>query len=148
MDKYKRLFQPDIDIEEQEEPDPDEWTDKDIATRLNVDTFGALYLAHGLKDIGMSFHAEVAFWHAFELPYDTPDRQRFAKQDVPQAATWMLLATEKIYDLCKKGEFRYSLEGWTMWKRRFHEIARNTALLASVREIALKAALRMKEVEN
>ena len=135
-------------------PDEGDWTDAQKATLVNVVTFGALYLANGRRDLGMAFHAEVSFLEGIEEPYQTSEQQRRAATMVPPAATWILLAGKKIYELCqvddgKNGKGRaFSLERWSLWKSKFGEIATNPALSASVQNIAAKAASEMGEIES
>ena len=132
-------------------PDEGDWTDAQKATLLNVINFSALYLDHGQKDIGMSFHAEVSLMEGIEVPYQTPEQQRRAATVVPPAATWILLAGEKIYDLCKSGKDDkgrgFSLRRWALWKAKFGEIATNQGLGDDVRDIASKTACEMGRVE-
>ena len=133
-------------------PDEGDWTDAQRATLMNVITFGALYLVHGEKDIGMPFHAEVSFLDGVEAPYRTLEEQRRAKTDVPPAATWILIAGEKIYELCEHGQHDrgrgFSLGRWALWKARFHEIALNQALPNDVKLIAAQAVKRMQGIEH
>lgn len=134
---------------------------------LNCTTFGAMYLAHGRQLLGMPFHAEVSLMHGIEVPCQTLEQQRRAVIYVPPAATWMLLAGEAIYELCKNDHDRkdgapgstsygdewlwgqgrgYSLGRWTLWKKRFGEIASAKELEDSVTGIAAKAAFEMERV--
>lgn len=119
---------------------------------MNVITFGALYLLHGEKDIGMRFHAEVSFMDGIEVAYQTPQEQRRAVTLVPPAATWILIAGEKIYELCKHGKLDrgrgYSLVRWALWKKKFSEIAVNQGLPKDVTLIAAQAATEMQKIEN
>lgn len=106
-----------------------DWTDAQAATPLRVTTFGALYLAHGTRDLGMPFHAEVSFMDGVEEAYQTPEEQKRARVNVPPTATWIFLAGEEIHELCRinyhriadmspyskslwKGGNGYSLERW------------------------------------
>ena len=142
-----------IDIEPgtPEMPDDEDWTEAQRATLLNVITFGALYLAHGQKDIGMSFHAEVSLLEGVEVPYQTTKQQRSAPTVVPPAATWIILAGKKIYGLCKIGKENqrrgFSLGRWALWKTRFGEIATNQGFKKDLRESASKAVSAMSQIE-
>jgi len=145
----------DIEPESSEMPDEGDWTEAQRATLISVTTFGALYLAHGLQPIGMSFHAEVSFMEGIEVPYGTPEQQRRAPTNVPPAATWILLAGEKIYELCKSNLDRkddkgrgYTLARWALWKKRFGEIANTEQLNGSVKHIAARAFSEMKRIEG
>ena len=120
---------------------------------MNVVTFGALYLNRGQRDIGMSRFAEFTFTHFQRLSYQTPEGQRAAKAEVPAAANWILLAGEKIYDLCKHGVPRYpgrdfDLPRWALWKGRFGEISAYQALSGDVRNFASRAATEMARIER
>ena len=132
-------------------PEEGDWTDAQKATLFNVITFSALYLNHGQKDIGMSFHAEVSLMEAIEVSYETPEQQRRAATVVPLAATWILLAGVKIHELCKSGKDDkgrgFSIGRWALWKEKFSEIATNHALGDDVRDIASKAASEMEKLE-
>lgn len=149
------LHRTDIEPESSEMPDEGDWTDAQRAKLMSVTTFGALYLAHGRQPIYMSFHAEVGLMEGVEVPYQTPEQQRRAPTNVPPAATWILLAGEKIYELCQNSHDRkddqgrgYSLERWALWKRRFGEIANIQALTAGVKDIASKAVVEMNRIEG
>ena len=132
-------------------PDEGEWTDEQKAKLMNVITFSALYLTHGQKDIGMSFHAEMSLVEAIEVPYQNVEQQRRAATVVPPAATWILLAGVKIHELCKSGKDDksrgYSMGRWALWKEKFGEIATNRELGDDVRNIASKAAGEMERIE-
>ena len=150
-------FSYDADIEPgtSEMADEGDWTDTQRATLLNVTTFGALYLAHGRQSIGMPFHAEVSLMEGIEVPYQTPEQQRRGMTNVPPAATWVLVAGEKIYELCKNDYDRkddkgrgYSLGRWALWKKRFSEIAENQELKDGIKDVALRAASEMERIEG
>lgn len=133
-------------------PDAGDWTDTQRQTLMNVVTFGALYLAHGEKDIGMSFHAKICLVDGPEERYRTPMEIRRAETNVPPAAVWILDAGEKIYELCTHGKLYIdgdcSLGRWTFWKKGFHDIAQNPILPYEVRDIADQAVMRMQELED
>ena len=135
---------------------------------LNATTFGAMYLALGRQSIGMPFHAEVSLMQGIEVPCQSVEQQRRAAMYVPPAATWVLLAGESIYKLCKIDHDRkdgalgstpngdewlwgkgrgYSQERWTFWKKRFGEIATTKDLKDSVREISARASSHMEKFE-
>ena len=132
-------------------PDEGDWSDAQRATLLNVITFSALYLSYGQKDIGMSFYAEVSLLEGIEVLYQTPEQKRRAATVVPPAATWIVLAGGKVYELCKSGkddEGRgFSMGRWALWKERFGKIATNQELGDDIRDIASKAAAEMEELE-
>ena len=131
-------------------PDGGDWTDAQRQTLMNVVTFGALYLVHGEKDIGMAFHAKIGLLDGLEVPYRTTIEIRRARTNVPPAAVWILGAGETIFELCTHGkldtEGDCSLVQWTYWKKRFHEIATSPMLPYDVRDIAEKAVMRMEDL--
>ncbi|KAL8990078.1 MAG: hypothetical protein Q9177_001186 [Variospora cf. flavescens] len=147
-----REFAIDIEPESPEMPDEGDWTAAQRATLMNVVTFGALYLVHGRTNIGMSSRAEVSMMHGLETSYRSPEQRRRAKTLVPPAATWILLAGKKIYELCKSGVPQrgrgYSLERWDLWKEDLFAIAGNTGLTVDVNHIAIQAAAKMGKVER
>lgn len=142
----------DVEPGESELPDEGDWTDAQRATLMNVVTFGALYLTYGQKDLGMSFHAEVSFMHGIEESYVTPEQQRRAITNVPPAATWILLAGKKIYELCSNGKLDrgrgFSLERWALWKSKLGDIGSNPGLPMAVKIIARQAAEEMLAIER
>lgn len=145
----------DIEPESSEMPDEGDWTDAQRATLMSITTFGALYLAHGRQPIYMSFHAEVSLMEGVEGPYQMPEEQRRAPTNVPPVATWILLAGDKIYELCRNNVDRkddqgrgYSLGRWALWKKRFGEIANSQGLTDGVKETASKAASEMNRIEG
>ena len=151
--------------------EPDEAGDEDSQTMrlLNAITFGARYLALGRHPIGMPFHAEVSLMQGIEVPCQTLEQQQRAATGVPQAATWVILAGERIYELCKIDYDRkdgapgstwigdewlwgkgrgYSLGRWALWKKRFREIATIQELKDGVKDIAARAASEMERIEG
>lgn len=84
---------------------------------------------------------------------------------VPPAASWMLFAGERIYELCKSsiscddgvpatvewlwGEGRsYSLGRWALWKKIFGEVAMTQGLQDNVKDLAGRAMSEMGKVES
>ena len=128
-----------------------------------------MYLARGKQPLGMPFNAEVSLMEGVEGRYQTPERRRRAAMYVPPAATWVLLAGERIYELCKSDHDRkdgaggstsdcgewlwkkgrgYSLERWAFWKQQFSEIATTQGLKDDVKDIAARAAAAMEKTEG
>jgi len=68
---------------------------------LNATIFGAMYLAVGKHPTVMVFHAETGFMEVVEVPIQTAAQQRLAEMYLPSAATWVLLAGVRIYELYK-----------------------------------------------
>ena len=70
---------------------------------------------------------------------------------MPPAATWILLAGGKIYELCKSGKDEksrgFSMGRWALWKEKFGEIAVNRELGDDVGNIASKAVSEMERIE-
>ena len=148
--------------------DEDQWNAQAEAL-LNATTFGAMYLVKGKQDIGMAFHAEISLMQAIEVPCQTFEQRQRALIFVPPAATWVLIAGNKIYELCKIDHDRqdgapgstpigdewlwgkgrgYSLGRWGLWKSRFGDIATAQGLNDSVKEIAARARSEMVRVEG
>lgn len=136
---------------------------------LNATTFGTTYLARGKQPLGMWIYAEISFMEAIEVPYTTPDQLRRAAVYLPPAATWILLAGEKIHELCKSdlnredgapgwnmngddslwGKSRgYSLGRWAWWKRGFGEIATMERLQDRLKDFAARASAEMDRIES
>ena len=128
-----------------------------------------MYLVIGKQDIGMAFHAEISLMQGIEVPCQTPEQQQRALISVPPAATWVLIAGNNIYELCKIDHNRqddapsstpigdewlwgkgrgYSLGRWGLWKSRFSEIATAQGLNDSVKEISARARSEMDRVEG
>ena len=103
-----------------------------------------------------------------EVPYQTPEQQRRALMFVPPAATWVLIAGKRIYELCKMdhncqdsapgstsngdewlwGKGRgYCFGRWGLWKSRFSAITTAQALKDIVKGIAARARSEMDKVE-
>ena len=135
-----------------EMPDEADWTDAQRAAQMNAVTFGALYLSHGQKNLGMTRHAEWGLEDGVEVDYDMPEEQRRAKTNVPPAAVWIMLAGEQIHDHCKQGdatqERGLNLRRWSLWKRKFGEIAEHQGLASDVKDWASKAASEMDKIEQ
>ena len=120
-----------------------------------------MYLARGGQSVGMHFHAEVSLMVGIEEPYQTADLRRYAVRYVPPAATWILLAGETIYGLCKsdpksvpKDEWvwgkspGYSVGRWALWKKRFGELAIREGLEDRVKDLAARAVSEMDRIEG
>lgn len=128
-----------------------EWTGPtEKAKFISVVTFGGTYLAHGNRDLGMSFHAGNDLVHALDETYTTVSEhthdcaQLCAQVLVPPAATWMLLAASKIYQLCKQNTKRpFNMERWNAWRQKLQEIGTGTGLDSEVCSIAMKATCAM-----
>ncbi|MCJ1423539.1 hypothetical protein MMC29_001423 [Sticta canariensis] len=131
-----------IDIEAEDEMEGD-W-DEQTVILLNATTFGAVYLAR-----------------AKQPP------QRYAAMYVPAAANWILLAGQRIYELCKSDYNRkdgapglsldeiewlwdkgrgYSLGRWALWKKRFGEVAITQGLQDGVRDLDASTQLRTVQI--
>lgn len=143
-----------------------DWFDQAVPL-LNATTFGAMSLARGKDHGGMAYHAEISLMQGIEGGCQTPDMQRCAAMYVPPAATWILLAGERIYELCKSdfnrndrrkgmwgdrglwGKGRgYSLGRWALWKKTFGEIATTQGLPDGVKDLAAKATSEMDKIES
>ncbi len=107
------------------------WDDQAVPL-LNATTFGAMYLARGKQPIGMLFHAEISLMQAIEVPCQTHDQQRLTAMYVPSAATWILFAGVRIYELCKSEfnheddalGFGFTPQEWLWGKSRAYNLGR------------------------
>jgi len=134
--------------------------------KLNVITFGAMYLVLSRHTTSLPTEAEGDFRDGLEDDIQTLEDRRFANVLVPLAATWMLIAGEQFHKLCKTNychEVRevstrgkqflwgestgYSLARWAFWKKRFAEIATMQELENSVKDTAARAASEMERIE-
>ena len=142
---------------------------------LNATTFGAMYLDRGKQSADMPFHAFNSIAEGVEVPYRTPEDHRDGAMYIPSAATWILLAGKRIYELCesnhnresnlyREGDSRdfvvneadckwhndrgYSLDRRAFWKRRFCEIKMLQGFQDDVRDLAGRAFIKMSEVES
>ena len=155
--------------------DEEEDWDGHAVSLLNATTFGAMYLDRGKQSANMPFHAIGGIAEGVEAPYQTPEDFRNGAMYIPSAATWILLAGTKIYELCKNNHDRksslyrkdrsrgfvaneadyewhndrgYSLERWAFWKKRFGEIKMLQGLQDDVKDLAGKAFIKMNEIES
>lgn len=105
----------------------------------------------------MDSYALDALMNGVESSLDTPEGVQEVQRDVTAAATWMFLAGNEIYEHCRKnhgrrppmeganpylwkGDQGYSLERWTFWKQRFHELSHAEELNAHARALAFESA--------
>ncbi|KAH9876912.1 hypothetical protein IAQ61_002273 [Plenodomus lingam] len=155
-DSKMKVLEPDEDLGEEE------WLSQ-ATPFLNATSFAAKLLSQvpEMKDI--SFHAEVCLNEALEGPYETPSPQARASMYIAPAATWILLAGEKIYELCKENYKRidggvnrdgflwtgtgFSLPRWKFWKQRLSEISQDTTLEETLRTQARNASTEMERFE-
>lgn len=140
-----------------------------VVPLVNATTFGAINFIHGKNSFGMPFHIEISLINGIETPYQHPEQYRRALMYVPPAATWIILAGQKIYELCQGdydrkdgakgstpegdewlwGQGRgYSLGRWAFWKKRFGEIATTPSLKDLVKELSARAESEMSRIET
>ena len=126
-----------------------EINDNDKAYSVNVATFGAEYLLHGQKDLGMFHRAiealdvalgdyELLEWHPHSCA------KRCAEVLVPPAAIWILFAGIKLSE--PRGQDQIDLKQWNAWRDRMEQIAVDTNLDEHVCTMASKAAVAMAEI--
>lgn len=103
------------------------------------------------------------------MPYKTEQQQRLGATYLPPTASWIHFAGNRIYNLCKKYYDRldvragstligsvwlwrkgrgYSSGRWAFWIRRLNEKSITQILNKRLREMAVKAASGMIEIEN
>jgi hypothetical protein len=150
------------DIEADEDMEEDAWLNQAPAL-LNATNFAARYF-NGDPSMGMSFYIEPCMREALEGRYGTPRPQACAAMYVPPAATWILLAGGKIYQLCRDDYQRkdgrlvghglawegygFSLDRWALWKQKFGDTMRSEGLESTVQEYARNAAREMERIED
>jgi len=132
---------------------------------LKVTTFGATMMARAKYDMGMSFHAISAMVEGVERPYDAKrEVQHEWSMHLPPAATWVLIAGEKLYELCfsdvvpryanthatklKWGGRAFCAERWALWKQQFQTLASTWEIDEPCRVFAARAAQKMGELEH
>lgn len=113
----------------------------------------------------MDSYALDAFMNGVESSLNTLEDVQEVQRNIPSAATWILLAGDDIFEYCRmnhdrrppmerakpylwKGDQGYSLERWTFWKQRFHELSHAEELIAHARTLALGALRQIKIVES
>ncbi|KAE8381114.1 hypothetical protein BDV26DRAFT_289817 [Aspergillus bertholletiae] len=152
-----------IAIDADEGMDEDEWLAQ-AAPFLNATSFSAAYLNRVPHVTSWSSYSEDCLMQALEGPYETPEPRARAAMYVPPAATWILLAGDRIYSLCKNEYGRseitsggdqfwwrgrgFSLQRWAFWKQRFGEIAAAEGLDDHVLGYARKAIAEIERIED
>ena len=100
----------------------------------------------------MSFHAEVSMMDGIEEPYTNPAQARRAPALLPPAVTWIMLAGQQIYDLCRTGKLDhgrgFSLSRWANWKNGFETATSTAQISVNLRLEAVSAVSKMKDIEN
>ena len=153
---------PDVDLDREDNNMSDEEWLKQAAPLLNASIFGATLLARSDASPSMVFHVSDALAIAIEESEVQAD-WRDAKMYIPPAASWMIIAGDKLYRYSNgqrdpkaplasshslwNGENKFSLERWSFWKRRFLELAEVASFDDETQGFAAKAAARMTEIE-
>lgn len=154
-----------IAIEADESMEADAWLAQ-ATPFLNATSFAATYLSRVPSMTGMSLYAELCLMEALEGPYETPEPRYRMAMYVPPAATWILLAGRRLYQLCKDDYQRndgpsagggerlwwngrgFSLKRWAFWKQRFCDITATEGLKGSIGDYARRAADEMGRIED
>ena len=152
-------------IEADESMEVDAWLSQ-APSFLNATSFAARDVSRVPGTTGMLFYAEPCLREALEGPYDTPEPRHRAAMYIPPAATWILLAGESLYRLCRNDHLRcddayagsdgrlwwngrgFSLQRWAFWKQRFRETPADEGLESSVEDYARRAAEEMGVIED
>ena len=133
---------------------------------LNSTVFAAAYFKQGFSWIEFFFlwsytSSLESDWHA-----DVHEDAKIPSVYARQAAIWMLLVGREIFAYCQnnhgrrkpntnhhvfalwRGDQGYSLERWTLWKKRFSELAQMNEEDARTKDMASKALAEMEKIEN
>ena len=102
--------------------------------------------------MGMSFHAEVSLMDGIEESYTNPAQARRAAALLPPAVTWIMLAGQQIYNLCRTGKLDhgrgFSLDRWADWKQDFRTATSTSQIAFNLRMEAVSAVSKMEDIEN
>lgn len=123
--------------------DTSEWLAQAAAFH-NATSFAAVSLAGGMD--GMSFYVPECMRGAFEDDSELKALHRKTMY-VPAASAWVVIAGEKLYELCL-GRQGFSPQHWETWKNNFDRIAKEEQVERSARVDAGGAACRMEEIES
>lgn len=116
---------------------------------LNASTFGAILLIRAEHDFYMQYFAWTAMDEGLESGYDPENLEQEWKVLIPPAATWILIAAEKMHVLCKKGyrNIEPAPEKWSLWRESFLTLSTSSKLDDRCRDLCVRAARRMAEIE-
>lgn len=135
---------------------------------FNATTFAAHVLA-SLPDGkfaecgGMHTYADLALEMALELSHDSRTSREYTWQYlILPAATWILIAGQKIHQLChsdvpeastgftthRQWSRNFCSERWSLWREQMHRLAEPPGVEEKHRGLARRAAIRMDELDS
>lgn len=134
-----------------------EWLTQ-AAPFLNATLFAATCLRRVSSMVDLSRYAEACLQEAVEHSGAISRPREHAAMFGPPAAAWILIAGERIYQLCKENYKRenvangiehggFSLERWAYWKQKFFEMAESEEMEDNARDYARKTGEAMGAVE-
>ena len=136
------------------EPYQGDWHDQ-APPLLSATSFAATYLVRNFEnDVSMACYVGESLHQGVVEPCETPEQQYTAVVYLPPAATWILIAGEKLHQLCKgddrarRMKLQFSLEKWALWRRRFGEIAAAGLLDGRLLDFASRAADEMARIDS
>lgn len=112
---------------------------------LNITVFATTLMVRSDGNFSVTFPASIAMEMGVDRPYDnTRELQEEWRMYIPPAATWILIAGSKIRGLCFTDELpetanqhsircrwggrTFCSRRWDFWKRRFQQLAEDTAI--------------------
>lgn len=102
-------------------------------------------------DIGIVIYDAIeAMDTALVSGYEPENVKQEWRVFLPPAAIWILLAGQKMRELCLVG-YRNAApapERWNVWKEKFSTLATTEELDVNCRTLATKAVERMREIES
>jgi len=122
-------------------------------------------MIHADRKPNVSFAASIAMYEGVDWPYDdTRELREMWRMYLPPAATWIMIAGSKIRELCfmdqlPEDDNKHSVQSqwggrtycsgrWTFWKRRFWELAWDTAIDIPCRVYAKTAHKVMDQLDD
>lgn len=131
---------------------------------LNITVFAATLMVRSDGNFNVSFPASIAMEMGVDRPYDnTRELQEEWRMYIPPAATWILIAGSKIRELCFTDELpettnqhsircrwggrTFCSSRWDFWKRRFQQLAEDTAIGDRCQEYAKQAYGSMDKLD-
>lgn len=97
----------------------------------------------------MQYFAWTAMDEGLESGYDPENLEQEWRLLLPPVATWILIAAEKMQELCNKGyrNIEPAPGKWLLWKERFLALSASSRLDDRCRDLCVRAERRMAEME-
>lgn len=131
---------------------------------LNATRFAAKLLERGKFTTGLQRRASIVLWQTLEQNYDDTFGEAMLHLErqilLPAAATWVLVAGKTIYDHCVQeeigrpdgdaggGTLTSFSQRWEDWKPGFQKLAVSQDMSEEHRELALRTAQKMNEIQE